>query len=51
MHKYNRTVYDDFLVNPVEISSYSGLSKKVYITNFYNKVDHKIPVIKGYLED
>ena len=51
MHKYNRTVFDDFLVNAVKISSYSGLSKKVYITNFYPNVKLKIPVISGYLEE
>ena len=51
MHKYNRTVYDDFLVNAVNISSDSGLSKKVYLTNFYRETGLKIPVIKGFIEN
>ncbi len=50
MHKYNSTVHNDFLVNAVKLSSYSALSKKIYITNFYHKVGIKIPVITGYLE-
>lgn len=50
MHKYNKTVFVDFLVNAVNLSSYSSLSKAVYITNFYPKVAERIPVIEGYLE-
>lgn len=51
MHKYNKTIFQDFLVNAVKLSSYSALSKAVYITNFYPKVVDRIPVIEGYLED
>jgi len=51
MHNYNKTVFKDFLVNAVKISSYSGLSKKVYTTNFYADTGLKIPVISGYLEE
>ncbi len=50
MHTYNRGVYDDFLVNVVGLSSYSGFSKRVYLSNYYDKVKDKIPVISGYLE-
>lgn len=51
MHAYNRTIFTDFLVNAVKVPSYSALSKKVYITNFYKETGVKIPVISGYLED
>ena len=50
MHKYNKTIYKDFLVNAVKVPSYSALSKKVYITNYYPKVLSRIPVITGSLE-
>lgn len=50
MHKYNKTIYKDFLVNAVKLSSYSALSKAVYVSNFYPKVTDRIPVIEGFLE-
>lgn len=52
MHKYNKTIFKDFLVNAVKLSSYSALSKAVYITNFYPNVKPaRVPVIEGCLEN
>lgn len=51
MHSYNQAIFTDFLINAVKLSSYSALSKKVYITNFYKEAGAKIPVISGHLED
>ena len=50
MHKYNKTIFKDFLVNNVKISSYSALSKLVFLSNFYDDTKFKLPVISGYLE-
>lgn len=50
MHSYNQAIFSDFLVNTVKLSSYSALSKKVYLTNFYKKVEVKVPIITGHLE-
>lgn len=50
MHSYNRTIYSDFMVNAVNLSSYSALSKRVYTTNFYKDAGVKIPVISNHLE-
>lgn len=51
MHSYNQTIYRDFQVNGVKLSSYSALAKKVYVTNYYKDTRLKIPIISGYLED
>lgn len=51
MHKYNHTIFKDFLVNAVKVPSYSALSKMVYVTNYYPKVPVRIPVTTGFLED
>ena len=50
MHSYNKAIFKDFLVNAVKVSSYSGLSKKVYLTNYYPKVEARVPVISGVLD-
>jgi hypothetical protein len=42
-------LYDKSLVNVTTVCSYSALSKKVYISNYYED-DMKIPVISGYVE-
>ena len=50
MNTFNRSVFERFLVNPTTVSSYSALSKKVYLTAYYPKVKQLIPVISGYIE-
>lgn len=50
MHKYNKTVFKDFLINPVGKSSYSALSKSAFVTKYYPKIAARIPVLHGYID-
>jgi len=51
MDTFNRIVFEKFLVNATKVSSYSALSKKIYLTCYYPKIPEYIPVISGYLEN
>lgn len=50
MSTYNRSLYDDFFVNASRVCSYSALSKRVYLSDYYDKQKCRIPVISGHLE-
>jgi hypothetical protein len=47
---YTRQIYKDYTVNVTTISSYSALSKLIYLSNYYADCGEKIPIISGYLE-
>lgn len=50
MNTFNRSVFDKYMVNTTSLSSYSALSKKVYLTNYYRDQECSIPIISGYVE-
>lgn len=50
MKTFSEVIFNDFGVNVSKTSSYSSLSKLVYLSNYYN-YKFKIPVISGYVED
>lgn len=50
MHKFNLLIFDKFKIDATKILSYSGLSKAIYLVNYYNE-ESRIPIIKGFVDN
>ena len=51
MGKFNRFVYDEWNVNVTKTFSYSSLSWRVFLSNYYKANKGKIPIIRGQIEE
>jgi hypothetical protein len=49
MHKFNQLIFEKFKVDATKIVSYSGLSKAIFLVNYFNE-ESRIPIIKGYVD-
>jgi hypothetical protein len=49
MYKFNNLIYDNFNVDASKITTYSGLAKAIYLTNYYDD-KHRIPIITGFVD-
>ena len=51
MSKFNRFIFDEWNINVTDTYSYSSLSWKVYLSNYYRENEFKLPIIQGYVEN
>ncbi len=49
MKIFNQITFEKFKVDSTKSVSYSGLSKKIYLVNFY-KNEYRIPLITGFVD-